>query len=70
MVGSAKHQSLAEAERPEFYIPFAQDPDRYMDIVMRTGEPAPLAWRRCSGEPCTKSMRNSSSPRSGRFHNW
>ena len=41
VVGSAKHQSLAEAERPEFYIPFAQEPDRYMDIVVRTAEPAP-----------------------------
>jgi putative ABC transport system permease protein len=41
VVGSAKHQSLAEVERPEFYIPYAQDPDRYSDIVVRTAEPAP-----------------------------
>jgi putative ABC transport system permease protein len=41
VVGSAKHESLAEAERPEFYIPYAQDPDRYSDIVVRTAEPAP-----------------------------
>jgi putative ABC transport system permease protein len=41
VVGSAKHQSLAETERPEFYIPYAQDPDRYSDIVVRTAEPAP-----------------------------
>ena len=41
VVGSARHQSLAEAERPEFYIPYAQDPDRYSDIVVRTAEPAP-----------------------------
>ncbi|MGH8164102.1 MAG: FtsX-like permease family protein, partial [Rhodanobacteraceae bacterium] len=36
VVGSSKHDSLAEAVKPEFYIPFAQDPDSYMDIVVRT----------------------------------
>ena len=41
VVGSSKHDSLAEPARPEFYIPYAQDPDRYMDIVLRTREPAP-----------------------------
>ncbi len=41
VVGSSKHDSLAEPARPEFYVPFAQDPDRYMDIVVRTSEPAP-----------------------------
>ncbi|HEY2713721.1 MAG TPA: ABC transporter permease [Chthoniobacterales bacterium] len=41
VVGSSKHDSLAEPPRAEFYIPFAQDPDRYMDIVVRTREPAP-----------------------------
>ena len=41
VVGSSKHDSLAEPARPEFYIPYAQDPDRYMDIVVRTREPAP-----------------------------
>jgi putative ABC transport system permease protein len=41
VVGSSKHDSLAEAVKPEFYIPFAQDPDSYMDIVVRTNTPAP-----------------------------
>ena len=41
VVGSSKHDSLAEPARPEFYVPYAQDPDRYMDIVLRTSEPAP-----------------------------
>jgi putative ABC transport system permease protein len=41
VVGNSKHDSLAEPARPEFYVPFAQDPDRYMDIVVRTREPAP-----------------------------
>ncbi len=41
VVRSSKHDSLAEPARPEFYVPFAQDPDRYMDIVVRTSEPAP-----------------------------
>jgi putative ABC transport system permease protein len=41
VVGNAKHNSLAEPAGPEFYIPFTQDPDRYMDIVVRTGEPTP-----------------------------
>ena len=36
VVGTAKHGSLAEPESPEFYVPFAQDPDSYMDIVVRT----------------------------------
>ena len=41
VAGTAKHGNLAEPESPEFYIPFAQDPDNYMDIVVRTSEPAP-----------------------------
>jgi putative ABC transport system permease protein len=41
VVGSSKHSSLAEPNNPEFYIPFLQEPDSYMDIVVRTGEPAP-----------------------------
>jgi putative ABC transport system permease protein len=36
VVGSVKHESLAETDRPEVYLPFAQDPDRYMDLVVRT----------------------------------
>ena len=41
VVGTSKHGNLAEPESPEFYIPFAQDPDNYMDLVVRTSEPAP-----------------------------
>ena len=36
IVGTAKHENLAEPDAPEFYIPFAQNPDRYMDLVVRT----------------------------------
>ena len=36
VVATAKHRSLAEPGAPEFYVPFAQDPDRYLDIVVRT----------------------------------
>jgi putative ABC transport system permease protein len=38
IVGTAKHESLAEEGSPELYIPFAQDPDRYMDIVVRASQ--------------------------------
>lgn len=41
VVGTAKHGSLAEANTPEFYLPFAQNPDRYMDLAVRTSQPAP-----------------------------
>ncbi len=41
VVGTAKHGSLAEADAPEFYLPFAQNPDRFMDLVVRTSQPAP-----------------------------
>ncbi len=41
VVGAAKHGSLAEADTPEFYLPFTQNPDRYSDIVVRTSQPAP-----------------------------
>src|SRR4029078_7841998 len=41
VVGTAKHGSLAEANTPEFYLPFAQNPDRYMDLVVRASQPAP-----------------------------
>jgi putative ABC transport system permease protein len=34
VVGSTRHESLAIAPIPEFYIPFAQDPDRRMDVVL------------------------------------
>lgn len=41
VVGTAKHGSLAEVDAPEFYLPFAQNPDGYMDLVVRTAQPAP-----------------------------
>ena len=37
----AKHGSLAEADTPEFYLPFSQNPDSYMDLVVRTSQTAP-----------------------------
>lgn len=36
VVGNSRHESLAIEPIPEFYIPFAQDPDRRMNIVVRT----------------------------------
>jgi putative ABC transport system permease protein len=36
IVGNTRHESLAIEPIPEFYIPFAQDPDRRMNIVLRT----------------------------------
>jgi len=41
VVGTVKHGSLAEDNTPEFYLPFAQNPDRYMDLAVRTSQPAP-----------------------------
>ena len=41
VVGTAKHGNLAEADGAEYYLPFAQAPDRYSDIVVRTSEPPP-----------------------------
>ncbi len=41
VVGPAKHNSLAEGETPEFYVPFAQDSDSYTEIVVRTSQPEP-----------------------------
>jgi putative ABC transport system permease protein len=41
VVGTAKHGSLSELDTPEIYIPFSQDPDRYMDIVVRTNSANP-----------------------------
>src|SRR4030095_3480849 len=35
-VGGSRHESLAVAPLPEFYIPAAQDPERRMDVVIRT----------------------------------
>jgi Acidobacterial duplicated orphan permease len=39
VVGSTRHESLAIAPIPEFYIPFAQDPDRRINLVLRTRVP-------------------------------
>lgn len=39
VVGSTRHESLAIAPIPEFYVPAAQDPSRRFDIVMRTSLP-------------------------------
>lgn len=36
VVGNTRHESLAIEPIPEFYIPFKQDPDRRMHIVLRT----------------------------------
>ena len=36
VVGNTRHESLAIEPVPEFYVPFAQDPDRWSDIVLRT----------------------------------
>ncbi|HEY1581920.1 MAG TPA: FtsX-like permease family protein, partial [Chthoniobacterales bacterium] len=41
VVGTAKHSNLAEADEAEYYLPFAQNPDRYSDLVVRTSQPAP-----------------------------
>jgi putative ABC transport system permease protein len=36
IVGSSRHESLAIQPLPEFYIPASQDPQRRMDVVIRT----------------------------------
>jgi putative ABC transport system permease protein len=36
VVASTRHESLAIAPIPEFYVAFAQNPDRRIDLVMRT----------------------------------
>ncbi|MEO6568476.1 MAG: ABC transporter permease [Opitutaceae bacterium] len=41
VVGTTKHRSLAEADGPEFYLPFTQNPDRFTYLVVRTSQPAP-----------------------------
>ena len=35
VVADTRHDSLAEPQGPEMYIPFAQDPNRSLDIVLR-----------------------------------
>ena len=46
VVGTAKHGNLAEPDTAEFYLPFAQAPDRFSDIVVRTSQPAPSGLER------------------------
>jgi putative ABC transport system permease protein len=36
VVGDTRHESLAIEPIPEFYVPFLQDPDRRMNVVLRT----------------------------------
>jgi putative ABC transport system permease protein len=43
VVGGSRHESLAIQPIPEFYIPASQDPQRRMDVVIRTAaDPAGL----------------------------
>ena len=42
IVGGSRHESLAVAPLPEFYIPAAQDPERRMDVVIRTTASDPV----------------------------
>jgi putative ABC transport system permease protein len=41
VVATSKHETLTAPDKPEFYIPFAQAPDRYMDIVLRPSRANP-----------------------------
>ncbi len=36
VVGNTRHESLAQVPQPEFYVPFEQDPDRRINLVLRT----------------------------------
>jgi len=36
VVANTRHDSLKDAPDPEFYLPLAQDPDRRLDLVLRT----------------------------------
>jgi putative ABC transport system permease protein len=38
VVGNSRHESLAIEPMPEFYVPFAQDPDRWTSVVLRTSK--------------------------------
>src|SRR3954453_11395524 len=35
VVGNTRHDSLAEPQGPEMYVPFSQDPGRNLDVVLR-----------------------------------
>jgi putative ABC transport system permease protein len=41
VVGTVKNRNLAEPDEAECYVPFAQSPDRFSYIVVRTSQPAP-----------------------------
>jgi putative ABC transport system permease protein len=41
VVGTAKHENLAEADAAEFYLAFTQNPDRFSYLVVRTSQPEP-----------------------------
>jgi putative ABC transport system permease protein len=41
VVGGSRHESLAIQPLPEFYVPAGQDPQRRMDVVIRTGASDP-----------------------------
>ena len=49
VVGTAKHDTLAESDAPEYYLPFRQNPARYMDIVVRTRQATPSGIERTIG---------------------
>jgi putative ABC transport system permease protein len=36
VVGTSRHDTLTAEGDAEFYVPYSQDPNRYMDIVLRT----------------------------------
>lgn len=38
VVGTAKHENLAEPDAAEFYLSFAQNPDQFSEIVVRTSQ--------------------------------
>ena len=42
IVGGSRHESLAIQPLPEFYIPASQDPQRRMDVVIRTTASDPV----------------------------
>ncbi len=42
VVGGSRHESLAIQPLPEFYIPASQDPERRMDVVIRTAVNDPV----------------------------
>ena len=49
VVGSSRHDSLAVAPKPEYYLPLEQNPDRVMPLVFRTSaaQSRPARRRRC-----------------------